>query len=144
MALSRTARILIAILLLAAAAFFWVNFFYQSRLAERHPAGSGRSRDARDPPRSTPTIPATRRPKPGETAPGDAAMPRPTTAHAAADAPTVDPAVTVPDAEVPWRPKRRGRRHRPGDRGHPRRGPPTVVVDAPVVGEWSSPTCPSW
>jgi hypothetical protein len=34
MALSRTARILIAILLLAAAAFFWVNFFYQSRLAE--------------------------------------------------------------------------------------------------------------
>jgi hypothetical protein len=34
MALSRTARILIAILLLAAAAFFWVNFFYQSQIAE--------------------------------------------------------------------------------------------------------------
>lgn len=37
MALSRTARILIAVLLLAAAAFFWVNFFYQERLAEPAP-----------------------------------------------------------------------------------------------------------
>lgn len=40
MALSRTARILIAVLLLAAAAFFWVNFFYQERLAESAPTES--------------------------------------------------------------------------------------------------------
>lgn len=33
MTLSRTARILIAILLLAAAAFFWVNFFYRDGVA---------------------------------------------------------------------------------------------------------------
>lgn len=38
MAMSRTARILVAILLLAAAAFFWVNFYYQSQSAEL-PAG---------------------------------------------------------------------------------------------------------
>ena len=50
MALSRTARILIAILLLAAAAFFWVNFFYQSRLAEA---------PAQDPVTATPATPAT-------------------------------------------------------------------------------------
>lgn len=49
MALSRTARILIAILLLAAAAFFWVNFFYQSRLAET---------PAQDPVTATPPTPA--------------------------------------------------------------------------------------
>ncbi len=34
MALSRTARILIAVLLLAAAAFFWVNFFQRSQQVE--------------------------------------------------------------------------------------------------------------
>ncbi len=50
MALSRTARILIAILLLAAAAFFWVNFFYQSRLAEA---------PAQDPVTATPATAAT-------------------------------------------------------------------------------------
>ena len=37
MTLSRTARILLAILLLAAAAFFWVNFFTQNRILVEDP-----------------------------------------------------------------------------------------------------------
>ena len=95
MALSRTARILIAILLLAAAAFFWVNFFYQSRLAEA---------PAQDPVTATPT------PAPPATAPdaeadaaasgteavdvdSDAALPDP-------DAAAVDPDAAMPDADA--------------------------------------------
>lgn len=38
MALSRTARILIAVLLLAAAGFFWLNFFQQNETVEAVPA----------------------------------------------------------------------------------------------------------
>jgi hypothetical protein len=60
MALSRTARILIAILLLAAAAFFWVNFYYQSRLAET---------PAQDPVTSTPPVPAPTPAEPAAAAP---------------------------------------------------------------------------
>jgi len=37
MALSRTARILIAVLLLAAAGFFWLNFFQQNEVVETSP-----------------------------------------------------------------------------------------------------------
>ena len=64
MALSRTARILIAILLLAAAAFFWVNFFYQSRLTEA---------PAQDPVTAVPSTPS------ATTAPADAAEGEPAT-----------------------------------------------------------------
>lgn len=91
MALSRTARILIAILLLAAAAFFWVNFFYQSRLAEA---------PAQDPVTATPAAPGT------PTTPADAAAGEPVTPDAATaeaepaeEAGTVDPDVVAdPDA----------------------------------------------
>ncbi|MBA2668566.1 MAG: hypothetical protein H0U69_16195 [Trueperaceae bacterium] len=41
MALSRTSRILVAILLLAAAAFFWVNFFAQGPALVDEPSGTG-------------------------------------------------------------------------------------------------------
>lgn len=64
MALSRTARILIAILLLAAAAFFWVNFFYQSRLAEA---------PAQDPVTATPAAPSAGTTAEGEATEGEAA-----------------------------------------------------------------------
>jgi hypothetical protein len=81
MALSRTARILIAILLLAAAAFFWVNFFYQSRLAEV---------PVQDPVTATPTPGAA-------TAEAEATADDAATADAAADAEGGDDAA----AEVP-------------------------------------------
>ncbi|MFA7460957.1 MAG: hypothetical protein WCY60_08135, partial [Trueperaceae bacterium] len=53
MALSRTARILIAVLLLAAAGFFWLNFFQQN-----------------DPVEASPTPAATPATTPATTAPG--------------------------------------------------------------------------
>ncbi|MBW6454740.1 MAG: hypothetical protein K0A98_02555 [Trueperaceae bacterium] len=84
MALSRTARILIAILLLAAAAFFWVNFFYQSRLAEV---------PAQDPVTATPAAPGS-----DATAEAEAAEGEPEAAGEADAA--AEPAVTDPDAIV--------------------------------------------
>ena len=77
MTLSRTARILLAILLLSAAAFFWVNFFTQNRILAEDP----------EPPVTAVTPPA---PTPAP----DADDP---------DAPAVDPvteAEVMPDAEV--------------------------------------------
>jgi hypothetical protein len=95
MALSRTARILIAILLLAAAAFFWVNFFYQSRLTEA---------PAQDPVTATPATPATpgtEAPAEGEVTEGDA-VPADDVAEEGDVAPTaVDPdAIVVAEPEV--------------------------------------------
>jgi hypothetical protein len=93
MALSRTARILIAILLLAAAAFFWVNFFYQSRLTEA---------PAQDPVTATPATPGTPA-TPADTAEGEPATPDDATAEGepAEGAATVDPGVVAdPDAIV--------------------------------------------
>ncbi len=84
MALSRTARILIAILLLAAAAFFWVNFFYQSRLAEA---------PAQDPVTATPA------PMPDAASPDvDAAAPDVGAADVSTDAADPDAATSDPDA----------------------------------------------
>ena len=77
MTLSRTARILLAILLLSAAAFFWVNFFTQNRILAEDP----------EPPTSAVTPPA----------------PAPALDADDPDAPPVDPvteAEVVPDAEA--------------------------------------------
>jgi hypothetical protein len=56
MALSRTARILVAVLLLAAAAFFWVNFFTQGRFLSDGTGGADPSAAA--PPTTPPPVPA--------------------------------------------------------------------------------------
>jgi len=53
MTLSRTARILVALLLLAAAAFFWVNFFTQSRVIGDDPETTP---SAADTPTVTPPV----------------------------------------------------------------------------------------
>jgi len=104
MALSRTARILIAILLLAAAAFFWVNFFYQSRLTEA---------PAQDPVTATPAAPGTTT-TPADTAEGEPAAPDDAAAEGesaaesepAEGAATVDPDVAAdPDAIVVTEPE---------------------------------------
>jgi hypothetical protein len=110
MALSRTARILVAVLLLAAAAFFWVNFFTQGRLLADD-GGAGDPSAAAPPTTPTP-VPAAEAEGDGELAGAVAPDPESTggvtaatdTASAAADATPAD-AVTVA---------------------------PVVVVDAPV------------
>ena len=138
MAMSRTARILIAILLLAAAAFFWVNFYTQSRTAETPTPADVVTTDGA-------TEPAT-----PEAADADA-VPDAADADADADATPVDGAVTD-DAEVPA--DGDGAPAADAVAGEPAEGdaegeaaaeaplvvapaddgPPTVVVDAPVVG----------
>jgi hypothetical protein len=88
MALSRTARILIAILLLAAAAFFWVNFFYQSRLAEA---------PAQDPVTATPTPPAAATP---DAADPDAVVSDPDAVASDPDAVVSDPDAVASDPDA--------------------------------------------
>jgi hypothetical protein len=53
MTLSRTARILLALLLLAAAAFFWVNFFTQNRVLGEDPETPSPPPSTADPTRPT-------------------------------------------------------------------------------------------
>lgn len=67
MALSRTARILIAVLLLAAAGFFWVNFFQQD------PTTTATGNGAGGVPTQGTTVPGTPAPLSGGQAPGSTA-----------------------------------------------------------------------
>lgn len=83
MTLSRTARILLAILLLAAAAFFWVNFFTQNRVIGEDPD-------------VTPT--ATTPPTPDPDAPPVAEAPDAPDAPDVADAPDAADAPDVAEA----------------------------------------------
>lgn len=68
MALSRTARVLIAVLLLAAAGFFWVNYFQQNQLEEAPLA-------AAPTPATPPAQPSGLSVPAGDAATGDAAAP---------------------------------------------------------------------
>jgi hypothetical protein len=107
MTLSRTARILVAVLLLAAAAFFWVNFFTQGRLLADD-GGSDPSAGA--PPTTPPPAPAPAEAETPAATPleGEAEAESPTAASLASDAgaetPTaveeVAPAATEADASV--------------------------------------------
>ena len=137
MAMSRTARILIAILLLAAAAFFWVNFYTQSRIAEAStptptdpvaadPAAGPAAEPAADAPPTADAPPATADEGvaiDGVEADGAAPAEAEPVADAAADGaeagvdPAGDAAVEAPVVVAPIE-----------------TGPPTVVVDAPIVG----------
>lgn len=149
MAMSRTARILIAILLLAAAAFFWVNFYTQSRTTELPTPADVVTEDGATEP-ATPAADADAdaadadatdaadpevAPADGEAADGapeDGAAEQPADVVATeppdADGEPADDATTdldpdaEADAEAPLVVA-------PADDG-----PPTVVVDAPVVG----------
>lgn len=114
MALSRTARILIAILLLAAAAFFWVNYFTQSRQAEspaQDPLAVAPTAPSPVPAAPAPTADADAEPADGEGEAGVTDAEPGTEAEGAA----VPPATPTPDATVA-----------PAE-------PPVVVVDAPVA-----------
>ena len=143
MAMSRTARILVAILLLAAAAFFWVNFYTQSRTAETptptdpiaadDPAGPA-ALEAADA-AAADGVDDVAGDVVGDVVQGDgAAAPAtedaaPTPDAAAAEA--IEPAEDAsPDAEVDVDADAEPAIVvAPADAG-----PPTVVVDAPVVG----------
>jgi hypothetical protein len=127
MAMSRTARILVAILLLAAAAFFWVNFYTQNRTAETPATDPAASDGVAVPPATTPaaTEPASAVAEGDDAAPSDAAA---TPAEPGGE----------PTAEVDATPST----EEPTDLdavvvapivGEPGDGPPTVVVDAPVA-----------
>jgi pyruvate dehydrogenase E2 component (dihydrolipoamide acetyltransferase) len=104
MALSRTARILVAILLLAAAAFFWVNFFTQNTFLTEEPTTDPSTGTPTTPPPAT-TVPAAEgealaegeadesEDAAAETGDGDASAPTPgePAEAAAADAAPADP-----------------------------------------------------
>jgi len=90
MTLSRTARILLALLLLAAAAFFWVNFFTQNRVLGEDPETPA---TAAVPPAPTPAEPA------DAVAPDDIDADAPLDADVDVDADAVDVAVDV-DVDV--------------------------------------------
>jgi hypothetical protein len=142
MAMSRTARILIAILLLAAAAFFWVNFYTQSRTAETPtPADPVVADGTPDPAAAEVAIPdvdATGDAVAEATSDTDAATATDSAAPAddAADG-AIEPeaAATVDGAADPA-----AEASDEADAEAPvvvapvEDGPPTVVVDAPVVG----------
>jgi hypothetical protein len=80
MTLSRTARILIAVLLLAAAAFFWVNFFSQ------------------EPPAATPLTTTGTQPSPASSASSSTSTPA---GAVATPTPASTPAGTTPQATAP-------------------------------------------
>jgi hypothetical protein len=86
MALSRTARILVAILLLSAAAFFWVNYFAQDPLMAGEPLRSPGIAAAPAPPSASDPATAT---------PADADAPDTVTTAA------LDDEATAPDAAAP-------------------------------------------
>jgi hypothetical protein len=122
MALSRTARILIAILLLAAAAFFWVNFFVQGRVAQT---------PAQDPVAANPPVPTPSAATPSApdvaTEPADAAAP-----GAAPTASTQTDADAATEAEAAGDPE--------AVAGTPAgsivvvvQDPPAIAIDAPVA-----------
>jgi hypothetical protein len=89
MALSRTARILVAILLLSAAAFFWVNYFAQDPLMAGEPVRSPGIAAAPAPPSASDPATAT---------PADAAG---TVTTAALVDESTAPDATAPDAAAP-------------------------------------------
>lgn len=140
MAMSRTARILIAILLLAAAAFFWVNFYTQNRNAEApavdpvaaqgpSPAASdGAATDAAEPAANgaeaaEPAASGDAVEAAGEGAEADAAP-----ATDATEAPGAEDAVADGEAGVDADATEPASTITPeGDT------PPTVVVDAPIA-----------
>lgn len=139
MAMSRTARILIAILLLAAAAFFWVNFYTQNRAADTPAvdpvaAGGGtpaptpepaaaegadaEAATAADDGAATAAEAAEATVAPTEAEATDAATDADAAAEAGAEEPTADAAEPEPVVVAPTVAPT---------------APPTVVVDAPVA-----------
>ncbi len=159
MAMSRTARILIAILLLAAAAFFWVNFYTQSRTTEL-PTPTDVVTEDRDTEPATPAADADAdaadadatdaadpeaAPVDGEAADGEAADGAPADGapeDGAADQPADVVGTEPPDADgeiadeatTDLDPDADAEAEAPLVVAPADDGPPTVVVDAPVVG----------
>ncbi len=107
MTLSRTARILLALLLLAAAAFFWVNFFTQNRVIGEDPETPA---TAAVPPTPTPPV------APVDDADVDADAPTP---DVDVDPEAQDPAVIVTPDVDPEAPDVAD--------------PPVVVIDPPIT-----------
>lgn len=151
MAMSRTARILIAILLLAAAAFFWVNFYTQSRTAETPTPTDPVVADGTP----DPTTPAAadaaaseadaigdavaegaEAPADAEDAAIDAEAPADGDAAEATDAEAAVPtdADGAAEADAAASDQAEGDAEAPVVVAPVEDGPPTVVVDAPVVG----------
>lgn len=104
MALSRTARILIAVLLLAAAGFFWVNFFQQNQTVDSVPVQAPASTPATTapltaPPGSVNGIATT--PEDGAAEGGIATTDGDTTPQATSNGEPTDAGDTTPESAAP-------------------------------------------
>jgi hypothetical protein len=139
MTLSRTARILLALLLLAAAAFFWVNFFTQNRVLGEDPETPA---TAAVPPAPTPSEPA-------DAAPDETDAEAPLDADVEADADVDATSRSTPRPRppsirsTPTRPSWRRRPTPPRHRSCRAPRSSSSIHPSPSPATWSWPISPS-